>query len=174
MPPRLGEVAEQAAHPAHALGVEAVGGLVEDQHLRVAEQRVGDPEPLAHAERVLADALARGRAVEADQLQHLVDAAAPDAEQRRRTARVSRPVRPACWAEASISTPTRRPGLVRFWNGEPSTVATPELGGVSPHSIFSVVDLPAPLGPRKPVTVPGFAGERHILHGGAPAVALGE
>ena len=57
----VGEVAQQAAHPADALGVEAVGGLVEDQHLRVAEQRVREPEPLAHAERVLAHALARRR-----------------------------------------------------------------------------------------------------------------
>ena len=39
----VGEVAQQAAHPAHPLGVEAVGGLVEDQHLGFAEQRVAIP-----------------------------------------------------------------------------------------------------------------------------------
>ena len=39
-------------------GIEAVGGLVEDEHPRVAEQRGGEPEPLAHAERVLARAAA--------------------------------------------------------------------------------------------------------------------
>src|SRR5690606_13738853 len=33
--------------------------------------------------------------------------------------------------------------------------ALPACGRVRPHSIRSVVDLPAPLGPRKPVTVPG-------------------
>ena len=70
----VGEAAQQAAHPAHALGIEAVGGLVEDQDLRVAEQRVGEPEALAHAERVLADAPAGRRLVEADELQQLVDA----------------------------------------------------------------------------------------------------
>ena len=34
-------------------------------------------------------------------------------------------------------------------------VARPDVGGVSPVSIRSVVDLPAPFGPRNPVTVPG-------------------
>ena len=34
-------------------------------------------------------------------------------------------------------------------------VAVPEVGGVSPVSIRSVVDLPAPFGPRKPVMLPG-------------------
>ena len=31
----------------------------------------------------------------------------------------------------------------------------PAVGGVSPQIMRSVVDLPAPLGPRKPVMVPG-------------------
>ncbi len=34
-------------------------------------------------------------------------------------------------------------------------VVRPEVGGVSPVTARSVVDLPAPFGPRKPVTVPG-------------------
>ena len=34
-------------------------------------------------------------------------------------------------------------------------VTVPDVGGVSPVSIRSVVDLPAPFGPRNPVTVPG-------------------
>jgi hypothetical protein len=37
----------------------------------------------------------------------------------------------------------------------PAIVARPELGGVSPVSMRSVVDLPAPFGPRKPVMLPG-------------------
>ena len=64
-------------------------------------------------------------------------------------------MRPACWAEASSSTPTRRPGLGSERKGAPSTVELPADGIVSPHSIRIVVDFPAPLGPRKPVTVPG-------------------
>ena len=72
--PAVGEAAQQSAHPAHALRIEAVGGLVEDQHLRVAEQRVGEPEALAHAERVLADPPSRSRLVETDEFQQRVDA----------------------------------------------------------------------------------------------------
>ena len=41
-----------AAHLVDALRVEAVGRLVEDQQVRVAEQRGGDAEALLHAERV--------------------------------------------------------------------------------------------------------------------------
>ena len=51
----VGVAAEQVAHPADAGRVEAVGRLVEDQHLGVADQGGRDAEPLAHAERVVAD-----------------------------------------------------------------------------------------------------------------------
>jgi len=43
-----------------ALGVEAVGRLVQDQHLGVAEQGGGQAETLAHAEREPADPPAGG------------------------------------------------------------------------------------------------------------------
>ena len=46
------ERAQEVAQPAHALGVEAVGRLVEDQQLGIAEQRRRQAEPLPHAERV--------------------------------------------------------------------------------------------------------------------------
>ena len=36
----------------------------------------------------------------------------------------------------------------------PATVALPAVGSTSVHSILIVVDLPAPLGPRKPKTSP--------------------
>src|SRR5580658_1779315 len=38
---------------------------------------------------------------------------------------------------------------------KPCTVARPELGASSPHRMRMVVDLPAPLGPRKPKISPG-------------------
>ena len=76
----VGEVAQQPAHPRDALGIEAVGRLVEDQHARLAEQRLGDPEPLAHAERVGADALLGGGLREPDVLHQLVDAPPLDPE----------------------------------------------------------------------------------------------
>ena len=39
-------------------------------------------------------------------------------------------------------------------NRRPSIVAVPEVAGVRPTMMRMVVDLPAPLGPRKPVTRP--------------------
>src|SRR6185312_12016262 len=59
-----------------------------------------------------------------------------------------------CWAEASSITPTSRPGLGRSANRRPEMVAVPSVGVVSPTIIRMDVDLPAPLGPRKPVTRP--------------------
>jgi hypothetical protein len=70
-------------------------------------------------------------------------------------ASASRPVRPPCWADASSSTPTSRPGLASLRYSVSSTVAVPAFGGVSPQIMRKVVDFPAPLGPRNPVTVPG-------------------
>ena len=68
-----GLLAQQPAHPADAGRVEAVGGLVEDQHLGVAEQRGGDREPLAHAHRVALDAAVGGLG-QPDGVEHLLDA----------------------------------------------------------------------------------------------------
>ena len=73
-PPFGGQVAQEVAGPADPLGVEAVDGLVEEKHAGVAEQCGGDPESLAHAERVLAGALA-GHLGQADDVEHLVDPA---------------------------------------------------------------------------------------------------
>src|SRR3954462_765551 len=40
------------------------------------------------------------------------------------------------------------------WTSKPHTAALPALGARNPASIFMVVDLPAPFGPRKPRTSP--------------------
>src|SRR6266508_6290715 len=69
---------------------------------------------------------------------------------RRAMVRISRPVRPACWAEASSITPSSRPGLGRSANLRPEMVALPEVGEVRPTIMRIEVDLPAPFGPRKP------------------------
>ena len=70
----VGVVAKQATHPADAGRVEAVGRLVEDQHLRLADQRGRDAEPLPHAQRVVAHPPGRLLRRQADQVQHLLDA----------------------------------------------------------------------------------------------------
>ena len=64
---------EDVADPADALGVESVGRLVEDQRVRIPEQHPGEPEALAHAERVAAH-LAFADAGHPDGLENGVDA----------------------------------------------------------------------------------------------------
>ena len=68
-----GESAQEVAQPADPLRIETVRGLVEDQHLGIAEQPGGQPEPLAHSERVALHAPS-GRGGELDELEDLVDA----------------------------------------------------------------------------------------------------
>jgi hypothetical protein len=49
--PLAGEVGEQVAKADALLGVEAGGGFVHDEQLRVVEQRLGDADPLLHPAR---------------------------------------------------------------------------------------------------------------------------
>ena len=62
-------------HVAHAGRVESGRRLVEQEHPRVAEERRGDAEPLAHPVRVAADLVLRAVA-KLDDVEHLVDPAA--------------------------------------------------------------------------------------------------
>jgi len=43
------QAAQQVAHFDEALGVQAVGRLIENEQPRVPQQRPGQPEPLLHA-----------------------------------------------------------------------------------------------------------------------------
>ena len=56
---------------------------------------------------------------------------------------------------ASSSAPTWVSGLVRCAYCWPATVVLPLVGLSNPRINRMVVDLPEPLGPRKPVTAPG-------------------
>jgi hypothetical protein len=56
---------------------------------------------------------------------------------------------------ASSNAPTSRIALYDSANGLPLTVTDPAVGRSSPRIIRMVVVLPAPFGPRKPVTRPG-------------------
>ena len=80
--PLGGQRAQEVAQPADALRVQAVGRLVEHEHRRVAEQRGGEPEPLAHAEGELADLPARAAAARSTVREHLVGAALREAGRR--------------------------------------------------------------------------------------------
>ena len=156
MRPVGGERAQEVAQPAHTLRVEPVRRLVEDQQLGVAEQRGRQPEPLAHPERVPLDAPARRR-VELDQAQHLVHARVGQADGPARASAGGRgPERPGWKSVASSTAPTRNAGSSSSRVGAAEDAARcPLLGLASPSSIRSVVVLPAPFGPRKPVIVPG-------------------
>ena len=66
-----------------------------------------------------------------------------------------RALRPLGKAPASSNAPTSRSGAVDCAKGRPFTSARPEVGASSPTKQRMVVDLPEPLGPRKPVTMPG-------------------
>ena len=68
-------------------------------------------------------------------------------------------------------TPTSTPGLGRSANRRPRIVALPDVGVVRPTIIRIEVDLPAPFGPRKPVTRP-LGHEADVVDDGLPAVRL--
>ena len=93
---------------------------------------MGDAESLLHAERVVAQAALRLGLGEADCGEHLVDATAGRPIVIAPIVRISRPVRPACWAEASSRIPTWRPGLGRSWYDPTVEVTRPLVAGVRP------------------------------------------
>ncbi len=155
--PSAARRAEEVAQPADALRVEPVGRLVEHQRARVSQQRAGQAEPLAHAERVALHPPAAG-AVQLDQLEHLVH---PPGRAGRLRSRARgggcAPCAPGGTAGPRARRRARAPGRSARGTGRPSTVAEPDVGIVRPSSVRRVVVLPAPLGPRKPSTRPGSA-----------------
>ena len=72
-----------------------------------------------------------------------------------RNSRWLRALRPGCIALASSSAPTVRSGWASSAYGLPLIVALPVFGRSRPSTSRIVVDLPAPFGPRNPVTRPG-------------------
>jgi hypothetical protein len=149
-----GERAEEVTEPADSLRVEAVRRLVEHEHLRIAEKSAGEPQSLAHAERVALHAPASRRA-HVDHREDLVDAPPRDAPGEREHSQVVAPVRPGGASKVSSSTPTRRTGSSSSEYGRPRTAVLPAVGRTRPRSARIVVDLPAPFGPRNPVIRPG-------------------
>jgi len=91
--PGLRERAQEGAEPVHAGRIEAVRGLVEDQQLRIAEQRGGQPQALAHPERVGAHGPVR-RVGQLDERQNFLHAGDVDARRQRQSEQVIAP-RPA-------------------------------------------------------------------------------
>ena len=150
------EPREQLADLADAGRVETVDGLVEHEQRGVLQQRRGEAEPLAHAERVLADVVVgplaparRGRA-----LRRL--AVGRCGRSRRAATRFSRAGHRREQRRASRR--SRRPGASpwrarrdRCW---PNSAVLPAVADTSPSTQRMVVVLPEPFGPRKPNTPP--------------------
>ena len=83
--PLAGELGQQVAKAQALGGVEPDGGLVDDQQLRIAQQRLRDAHALAHAARV-AGQRAVGDVEQADLGEALVDARGDGARGRPLTA----------------------------------------------------------------------------------------
>ena len=97
-----------------------------------------------------------GHLGQADRCEHVVHASRPDADGGTEGEQV------VAGAAAAVDRPWRRAarrprpaGRTRRRIGRPLTSAAPAVGRSRPRIIRIVVDLPAPLGPRKPVTTPG-------------------
>jgi hypothetical protein len=137
-----------------------------------ATQRVGEPEPLAHAERVLLDALARGAAVEADQGEQRVHPPLVDAHRLRRHGE----------RLASAAAAVLRGGVEQ----DPDAAAGVRQRAVvaAEHRRFPVVrveqpaqhphrgGLAGPVRPEEPGHGAGLAPERHVVHDDVAAEAL--
>ena len=142
-----------AHHPAEledAGRVEAVRGLVQDQQLGVGQQAAGDAEPLAHAERVAADAVV-GALAQADPLERRVDPAV-----RLGLARRGDDLEVLAAGQERVEArllddrpdPGQRGGALARASGGRGCACCRELADVSPSSIRISVVLPAPFGPR--------------------------
>ncbi len=118
--------------------------------------RGGDAEPLLHAQRVALELALRGRG-QPDQLQHLVGARPAAARPRRRSsAGGCGRCGPCARCDASSTAPTCRSGSVQVGVAAAADGGACRRSGVTRlSSIRRVVVLPAPFGPRKPVTRPG-------------------
>ena len=123
-----GQRPHQGADPQDALRIQPVDRLVEHQDLRVTEQRRGDAEPLAHAERESLGPLP-GHVGQPDEAEHLVHPALAgcrwsgpgSAGGCGRCGRRARPGRPA-------ARPPRASGLANCGYGWPLMVTVPALG----------------------------------------------
>ena len=166
----VGVVAEQVAHPADAGRVESVGRLVEDQHLRVADQRGGDPEALPHAQRVVAHAATCLGRRQADPLQHLVHPAAgqahhPLGEREDLAAGAARVLGGGVEEDADLQA---RVGQV----GEPAPADRRGAGrgrGEPDHDPHRR-GLSCSVGPEEPGDATGVRRERDVVDGGEAAV----
>ena len=139
-------------------GVKPGRRLVQQQHIRVMHERLGDPDTLEHPLGVFAQRAVRRRR-KAQQLQiaagallaHIPGKAVKLPEKSRN----SWPFRKPCSRIFSGRYPIFFLAA-GFPAGLPKTLTAPAVGKTSPSRILINVVFPAPLGPRKPKTSPSF------------------
>ena len=141
---------EQVLEPGQRVDVEVVGGLVEQQDVRLGHQQPGQLQPAPLAAGELADRRplpGRGEARAARAADDAVSSAC-------RAARTSRPARSASSTRMSVGRSTSS------WRSSASCTVLPlttrpPCGGRSPASVRSSVVLPEPLTPTRPTRSPG-------------------
>ena len=146
---------QEVAQPPDALGVQAVGGLVEDEDLGVAEQRRGEREPLAHAH---ASSLPTRRVAACSSSTSASTSSTREAGSAGQRGERPQVVAPRAAGVEARDLQRRADGARRVVEppvGAAEDLRLPAVGRASPRTIRSVVVLPAPLGPRKPVIAPG-------------------
>ena len=142
-----------------ARGVEARRRLVEEEDLGLVHERGGEVQPALHAAGVALDQAVRG-VLELDELEQLL-ARGPARRPRHAEQPALQDEQLAAGLAAGPGPPpaarrrsggARRPGSRA--TSTPATVGAPEVIVSSVVSIRTVVDLPAPFGPRNPKTSP--------------------
>ena len=148
-----GEPAHRRPQPEDPVGIEPVGRLVEHQHAEGRRAGGSDAEPLAHAEREGPDSAA-GDVAEPDQVEHSIDPGWGDGVAVGEPEQMVGSGTSVLDCAASSKAPIARNGASSCCTAA-ATRTMPEVGASRPRIIRIVVDLPAPFGPRKPVTCPG-------------------
>jgi hypothetical protein len=169
----VGEAAQQRTDPSDPVEVEAVDRFVEEEDLRVAQQRGSDPEPLPHAQGVALDPPA-GRSPEADLVDHLLDPSEADAVGAGPDAQVC----PSGTAGVHRAGVEQRPDLAQ-WRGEldvPLGVdgRDPGSGPIEAHDHPHRRRLGGPVRAEEAGDLPCRHVEREVVDGAHGAVPLGE
>ena len=167
------EAPGEVAHPDHALRIEAVDRLVEDEGLRIAQQGCGDAESLAHAEREAADPLA-GHGIQSGEADDLVDARPADAVRRRDREQVRAGAATRVHGlrvEQDADLPQRRleVGVARAVDGDAAAARA-----VQPDDHAHRRRLAGAVRPEEAGHHAGPHGERHLVDGGLRSEPLGQ
>ena len=116
----------------------------------------------------------RRRPLQADQVEDLVDPRAREAVALREAQQVARRRSGRGAARAGRAARRRAASAGAAGGTAGRAPSRSRRGPVRPRTQRIVVDLPAPLGPRNPVTRPGSDGHGEVVDGDAGAVVLGE